>query len=159
MAVTGKPAAGAPPSVEASHQLLVFSGNDHDSLKQTSAKAQDYLRSRPTQLPGIAATLAQKRDHGPCRAFAVVEESNKPDTTLTVSEPTSTSRSSASKPGVYFVFTGQGAQSPQMASHLLENYSTFREDIKRMDKVLQALPHPPLWTIEGETPIRDSESR
>ena len=36
-----------------------------------------------------------------------------------------------------------------MGTELLTSYPSFRADIKEMDRVLQQLPHPPLWAIEG----------
>lgn len=56
-----------------------------------------------------------------------------------------------SPPKINFVFTGQGAQWAGMGKELMEDFITFHEDIKAMDKVLAQLPDPPTWTIEGGT--------
>ncbi|KIA75786.1 polyketide synthase [Aspergillus ustus] len=49
-----------------------------------------------------------------------------------------------------FVFTGQGAQYPQMAKALLEQSPSFNAKIRELDQVLQFLPphHAPTWTLE-----------
>lgn len=49
-----------------------------------------------------------------------------------------------------FVFTGQGAQWPQMGRELLEMSSTFAETIDYLDDVLRALPEAPSWSIKEE---------
>jgi acyl transferase domain-containing protein len=53
-------------------------------------------------------------------------------------------------PLVNFVFTGQGAQWPGMGKGLMEEFTSFAEDMHELDVVLAKLPHPPVWTITGE---------
>jgi len=48
------------------------------------------------------------------------------------------------------VFSGQGAQWPEMGKDLFDQDRGFRDDIEEMDRVLQSLRHPPTWTIAGE---------
>ena len=47
-----------------------------------------------------------------------------------------------------FVFTGQGAQWPQMGRELIESFYIYAESIRRMDKVLRQVKYPPNWSIE-----------
>ena len=47
-----------------------------------------------------------------------------------------------------FIFTGQGAQWPQMGKELLENYPSFANTIDYLDSVLKTLPEAPSWTIK-----------
>ena len=49
---------------------------------------------------------------------------------------------------IAFVFTGQGAQWPQMGKELLEEFPSFRHSIQELDAVLQKLPERPSWTLE-----------
>lgn len=48
------------------------------------------------------------------------------------------------------IFSGQGAQWPEMGRELILQAPNFREDIREMDNTLQTLTHRPEWTIEGE---------
>ncbi|KAM0335102.1 hypothetical protein ACHAQA_000137 [Verticillium albo-atrum] len=50
--------------------------------------------------------------------------------------------------GVKFVFTGQGAQWPQMGIHLMKNAPIFANAIEEMDMVLKSLPHAPTWSLK-----------
>ena len=47
-----------------------------------------------------------------------------------------------------FVFTGQGAQWPQMGKNLMEEFPSFRRSIFALDLVLQQLPEKPSWTLQ-----------
>lgn len=48
-----------------------------------------------------------------------------------------------------FVFTGQGAQWPGMGRNLIDEFPSFRRTIQGLDEVLQSLPNPPSWTLQG----------
>ncbi len=47
-----------------------------------------------------------------------------------------------------FVFTGQGAQWPQMGRELITEFASFKKSIQELDSVLQKLPERPAWTLE-----------
>lgn len=47
------------------------------------------------------------------------------------------------------MFNGQGGQWAQMGKELMEQYPSFRNDIKRMDEYLSRLEDGPRWTLEG----------
>lgn len=47
-----------------------------------------------------------------------------------------------------FVFTGQGAQWPEMAKELITEFPSFKQSIQELDSVLQKLPEKPEWTLE-----------
>lgn len=131
-----------------SHTLLIFAGKDASSVEQTAAKASSYAEAHPDSLGDIAHTLAQaasKTTQPSHRAFAVVERQSS---SLPM-QLSPTVRAPSRRPDVHFVFTGQGAQWAGMGTELLTSYPSFRADIKEMDRVLQQLPHPPLWAIEG----------
>lgn len=141
----------------ATHHLLVFTGPDAASVNRTAEQVSSYAQSHPDSLPDIARTLAsraaetQEQTH---RAYAVAGDGGS-------SLPLQLSpiiQAPARKPGVNFVFTGQGAQWARMGAELLSSYASFRADIRETDRVLQQLPHPPLWTIEGRYYILSTHS-
>ena len=47
-----------------------------------------------------------------------------------------------------FVFTGQGAQWPEMGKELITGFSSFKRRIQELDSILQKLPERPEWTLE-----------
>lgn len=49
---------------------------------------------------------------------------------------------------ILMIFTGQGAQWPQMGLTLLEKHPSFRASIRALDDCLQRLQEAPTWTIE-----------
>jgi acyl transferase domain-containing protein/NADPH:quinone reductase-like Zn-dependent oxidoreductase len=51
---------------------------------------------------------------------------------------------------VGFVFTGQGAQWPQMGLELLKIFPRARSCVDKLDTVLQRLPEPPKWSLYDE---------
>ena len=55
-----------------------------------------------------------------------------------------------------FVFTGQGAQWPQMGLDLFRKSSCFRSTIEVLDRELKKLPHAPSWTLESKFFFRKS---
>lgn len=136
---------------ESPRQLLVFSGNDEASLKANVAALSSHLLNPGVRvdLRDLAYTLAERRTHHFYRAFAVAESSEYDEGSVVFGKKQST------KPTIGFVFTGQGAQWPQMGRGLLEVFPSARETIKRLDAALQTLPDPPKWTILGmhRTPI------
>lgn len=139
------PTSSKPSAPKSNHKLLVFSSDSEASLQEDAAKIQTQIESHPESLSDIAFTLSQKADHGAHRAFAVTDGSSP----LKISPVVE----SESKPLVNFVFTGLGAQWPRMAADLFENSESFRKDVRVMDKALQTVPHPPLWTIEGKLDV------
>ena len=109
--------------------------------KQISSH-QEFVQQNPALVSNLAYTRAMGRERLQHRAYAVAENGQF----TVVSPPTK----SASSLLVNVVFSGQGAQWPGMGKELIETDPAFRECIGTMDTVLQALKHPPSWTIIGE---------
>ncbi|KAH9226001.1 hypothetical protein K456DRAFT_1755087 [Colletotrichum gloeosporioides 23] len=59
-------------------------------------------------------------------------------------------KKSSEAPRVAFVFTGQGAQWPQMGKDLLRYFPWTRQILEELDSVLQGLPNPPKWSLVNE---------
>jgi acyl transferase domain-containing protein len=107
---------------------------------------QAFVQQNPDLVSNVAYTRAMGRDRLQHRAYAVAENGQ-----FTVISPAA---KSASSPLVNVVFSGQGAQWPGMGKELIETDPAFRECIGTMDTVLQALKHPPSWTIMGKKAAR-----
>jgi acyl transferase domain-containing protein len=104
-----------------------------------------YLRDRNVLSQDLAYTLGERRDHWRHRAFAIVQQGavTEPPVFKKIHTPVQKLQSAV------FVFPGQGSQWPGMGKGLFEYFSCFREAIKALDRVLQALPQPPTWTLKG----------
>lgn len=66
---------------------------------------------------------------------------------------------SNSTPSILAVFTGQGAQWPQMGAKLLQSSARFRRTLKLLDHVLANLPEPAPWSLMSELLRSRDDSR
>ena len=100
-------------------------------------------------LQSTAHTLSKGRDHLRYRSFLLAsyeEASGK----LTATADEAAHNTIVDPLPFAFVFTGQGAQYAGMAKELLSQSQHFRDTIRGLDNVLQALsaPYTPSWTLE-----------
>lgn len=125
-------------------QLLLYSANTQQSLTALIDNYKTFVESAPN-VEDIAYTLARGREHLPYRAFAIANGSS-----VGVASPIT--KPSQQKPKLAMVFTGQGAQWPQMGGDLLKSNPTFRSSIRSLDKYLKDTlgEEAPSWTIEKE---------
>lgn len=126
-----------------SPQLLLMSTSTPLSLQKLSASYEEYIQDRLASLPGLAYTLANRREHHRFRTFAVCSSNGK----LHIAPSVKVSGQAA---GITLVFSGQGAQWAQMGCDLLEFNTAFLQAIKAMDQILESLQHPPEWSVEAE---------
>ncbi|KAJ5761957.1 Acyl transferase/acyl hydrolase/lysophospholipase [Penicillium nucicola] len=133
-----------PNQLTVSPQLLVYSANNVESLKKTIATYQTYVQTNPGRVSDLAFTLGNRRHHLPCRAFAVANTVGN----ITAATPSK----SGEEPSIVMVFTGQGAQWPQMGALMIDSpsYPVFKESIRSLDTHLQTLTDAPEWNIEEE---------
>ena len=125
-------------------QLIAFSANTQESLRQQILNHSAYLESHGDQVLDVAYTLNQRREHHVYRSFCIVgADGSVGKNAAIVKLPTST-------PNPVMVFSGQGAQWPSMGAELILSNSGFRHDIEAMDRILQSLEYPPAWNIEGQ---------
>lgn len=128
-------------SREGEQRLLVFSANSERSLQKMISNYKEFVDHESFCLSNLAYTLSVKRHHWNVRSFCV-----------------SNGKTFQAVPGVglpkfkglLYIFTGQGAQWQGMGRELLQDFSTFREDIRKMDMWLTGSAHPPTWKIEGK---------
>ena len=130
--------------------LLVLSANSAGSLQQLTDSMVEYHRSHPECLQDLAYTLALRRETLQQRGFVVIGRDHSPVHVANVVGPEWRKPDPKSPPKLAMVFSGQGAQWPQMGLGHLQHDSEFRSDILSMDAVLQGLRHPPSWSLYQE---------
>jgi malonyl CoA-acyl carrier protein transacylase len=137
-------------------QLMLLSANSEASLNETIDQHREYIERSDAPLKDIAYTLANRRDHKvrSHRAFAVANKVNG-KVSFDVTGPTNVE----SPPCVAWIFTGQGAQWPEMGAELIDSNPVFRHSIRSLDDFLESLPSPPPWTIEDELRKVQGDSR
>ncbi|KAI1808923.1 hypothetical protein F4811DRAFT_566518 [Daldinia bambusicola] len=134
-------------------ELAVVSANSQDSLKTGIENLKQYVANNTDRLPDIAYTLARRREHFKWRSFAVLSD----PTAASFAPPTN---KPAKKPTVVMVFSGQGAQWPQMGYDLINSYPGFKEDVIAMDDILQSLgDRKPSWRAIEELSKPAGESQ
>ncbi|KAL3465723.1 hypothetical protein BJX64DRAFT_285326 [Aspergillus heterothallicus] len=129
--------------------LVVFSANTSDSLKRKAIQIQTYLSEHPERAYDLSYTLALRRAQLSYRAFCLSDSQEVTFAQERVKKP----------PKIKFVFTGQGAQWPQMAQELVEQFPQFKDDLTRMNNTLAQLPHPPSWNLVEELLLPEAKSQ
>ncbi|KAJ5097819.1 type I iterative polyketide synthase [Penicillium argentinense] len=130
-------------SVSQGYKLLPISASSEESLKWREVQIREYLENHPDALLDLSYTLGARRDHLCSRGFLIASDKSIIQAHQVHLPCVSTCRE------VTFVFPGQGAQWPAMGKQLLNQFDHFRNDVKKMDEVLQSLTDPPRWRIEG----------
>ncbi|MCJ1449246.1 MAG: hypothetical protein MMC23_009766 [Stictis urceolatum] len=126
--------------------VLVLSANDLPTLQKNITLLCNHLISPRIELAicDLAYTLSERRSSLWHRAFVASDtmELQEKDFTIGVK--------AAQPPRIGLVFTGQGAQWPQMGKDLVQLCPWTRSILRELDQVLQSLTDPPVWSIEGE---------
>ncbi|KAF5679435.1 polyketide synthase [Fusarium heterosporum] len=118
--------------------LLLCSSKKKDSLDKIIDTAKASLKT--DTLADVAYTLS-KRSLFSHRAYAVVDGSQQD------SEPQFISDTVPKDVKLGFLFTGQGAQWPQMGMDLLQ-FPAFRKSIQAIDAAMSVLPDGPDYSVE-----------
>ncbi|KAM4059510.1 KR domain-containing protein [Hirsutella rhossiliensis] len=133
---------------------LVLSANDNASLRANIKALCNHLFNPRVRvsLADLAHTLADRRTQFWHRAFVTTRSTELNESAFVVGKKNSEA------PRLGFVFTGQGAQWPQMGKALLEFFPWTRTILQELDGVLQSLPDPPSWSLVDElTETRSAE--
>ena len=130
-----------------SNVLLPITGFDKASLHKRVQSLSSAAIS-PNNLRNLAYTLASRSTMLPARGYIVTNgqtlRKGLTSTKLRWKEP-----KKADKMPVAFVFTGQGAQWPNMGYDFYHHFPTFKASIDRLDFCLSKLEVPPQWSIKG----------
>lgn len=127
---------------------LVISANDAPTLTANIRALCNHLLNPQVRvtLPDLAYTLSQRRTRLWHRAFVTTRSLADLDEHQFV-----VGKKGSEAPRVGFVFTGQGAQWPQMGADLLRFFPAQTTAVLReLDAVLQGLPEPPRWSLLAE---------
>ncbi|KAH7110764.1 hypothetical protein EDB81DRAFT_831591 [Dactylonectria macrodidyma] len=124
-------------------ELLLFSANTESSLTEQIRRHRDWISINPALSSNMAYTRAMHREQLPHRAFAIIDQNGFTEAPGAVKAP-------QEAPPVFVVFSGQGAQWPEMCSELILKDADFRKDILMMDQKLKELNHPPSWNMIDE---------
>ncbi|QKX62342.1 uncharacterized protein TRUGW13939_09501 [Talaromyces rugulosus] len=127
--------------------LLVLSANDAVALKANVSVLCNHMANLGVDAPlaDLAYTLSERRSQLWHRAILTTDTTNNLD-----DRAFSLGKKLAHTPKVCLVFTGQGAQWPQMGKELLAKFPQTRDILTELDAVLQAQPDPPTWSLEVE---------
>ncbi|KAL7783077.1 hypothetical protein V8C37DRAFT_397515 [Trichoderma ceciliae] len=125
-------------------RLLFFSAKHPVALRRMIEDHQIYHRSYPSSLQDMSFSLAAKREPLSHRAFCVAKGT---DDWAPVYAPKAGSNESAK---LVFVFSGQGAQWPQMGKELIQSEPSFTRSIDDMDRFLHTLSDGPNWTLRDQ---------
>lgn len=125
--------------------IIPLSATSSDALDRQAQNLAAFNLERITVVD-LARTLGTRRSKLTQRGFALVGQKTMKEDLLTQIEKTG--MGNFSKLPIAFVFTGQGAQWPQMGKELIEEFPSFRRSIQDLDAVLQKLPEAPSWTLQ-----------
>lgn len=128
--------------------LLLLSAASEFSLQNRVRDLNGFCQ-QSINVADLAYALGVRRSHLAIRGYILTTQKSlqndlQVENLLTTAEP----RPYLPQP-VAFVFTGQGAQWPQMGRELIDDFPSFRQTIQKLDSTLQSLPSPPQWTIQG----------
>ena len=122
--------------------VFVLSANDRESLSKTTALIAEYVNERPVYLfpdllKSLAFTLGQRRTLLPWKV--ATHAADHDDLIETLKDVTLAPTWSVKQPRIGFVFTGQGAQWPEMGIQLYHAYPIYALAIQKADQILRRL--------------------
>lgn len=126
-------------------RLLLFSANTAGSVQQFGQQCIEHVKQRPENAVDLAYTLACRREKLSRRSYALVSADG--DVGHVVSPSKTPSRKQPLD--VVFVFSGQGAQWPQMGRELLLTHPVFSRVVDELDGTLRSLKNAPEWSLRG----------
>ncbi|KAM0133546.1 hypothetical protein ACHAO1_006203 [Botrytis cinerea] len=133
---------------------LVLSANDNVSLKANIKALSNHLINPRVKvnLEDLAYTLSERRTKLWHRAYITTRSTEIDENDFVVG------KKNPEALRIGFVFTGQGAQWPQMGKDLLQFFPWTRNILNNLDDALQSLPQPPNWLLIHElTKVRSAE--
>lgn len=123
-------------------RLFVLSANDECAVKRLVSQVGVYLEQHPEVfqkrlIHDIAYTLGERRTHLPWRI--AVPAFSCDELAASLNGPDAVPKRVSVNPKLAFVFTGQGAQWPQMGKELLLSHPVFAETLTAASEYLERL--------------------
>ena len=132
-------------------KLLIWSAADRHGTARLVKAYNDYFQNLRLRhgdvepfLDSLGYTLAERRTSLPWRSFIVI---NSTTTLLDLEKQTSKSKRAFSGRNLGFIFTGQGAQWPEMGRELFV-FPVFRNSIEEAEIVFHSLGSQ--WSLRGK---------
>ncbi|KAM3497810.1 hypothetical protein MY10362_008850 [Beauveria mimosiformis] len=127
-------------------RILLLSGNDETSLRSNAKALRNHLTNPNVKvsLEDLSYTLSERRSHHFNRGYIITDKISFDESALVIG------KKSTSQPRVGYIFTGQGAQWPQMGNELLKAFPEARETLKELDRYLQTSSIAPSWSLIEE---------
>jgi len=143
---------------EASH-LFVVSAQDEDGLERVKTSLAGYVDKKAAEaenrtenaeiiLSELANTLSEKRSRLQWKTSVIASSLNELSTALKDKGNGGLVAQSSRNPRTGFIFTGQGAQWPQMGIELID-YKEFNESVMSADRFLREECECP-WSVVAE---------
>ena len=127
--------------------ILPFSAKTHDGLLRRVRSLVQRSHLGYTLLD-LAYTLGCRRSFFPARGFLLSRQYSLVDDLQERNLVLVQGQTSPTPLSIAMIFTGQGAQWPQMGLALFEKHASFRASIQALDANLRCLKEAPSWTIE-----------
>ena len=119
-----------------STQVVAISGKSKSSMRRNVQKLLDYIAENPdVALSSLSYTTTARRSHYNYRVAIADSDLSRIKASLSASLEKDISPISATRPGVAFVFTGQGSHYAGLGKQLFEVSSQFRSDIFQFDQI------------------------
>ena len=132
-----------------SHHLVAFSAKNGVSIQGNLRSMLGFLEQNPdVSLGKLSYTTTARRIHYQHRAM--IAGSSVKDVCTQIEAALHDQSGMArpkNAPKIVFAFTGQGAQYPGMGKQLFEHFSIFRNEMRRLDQIVQSLGFPPMLPV------------
>lgn len=123
-------------TIKEGEHLVALSAKTEDGLNDQIQQYAEYLNTSDQNLAAIAYSSLMHRAHFGHRASFVAKDKSKLIDQLNQFD---TEKSSTTSTKMAFLFTGQGAQYPQMGRALFETNDVFRSTVEKCDELFVEL--------------------